>query len=376
MEHHPLRLITQTKEPQMKKTDTVPAPTDKKITELDELQGRIDETTAMLYEAVAVIRNKTGERESLKQSQEIFIQDYKDHHPGVDFSTSKINISGYFDASRLDASQREQYEEIHSRLASVDKELFDAKERQTALQDLETSLLSSMAGLNANYATECILYIQKNQNEAERKVFTISKAIEVQQKIIEQNKSASQPVISEATLKREEMLAEIALGTIEKSELANIDDQLRVAADTAEQSTEKMNEAVTIARQTITGLQRKLETAQRELETVKFVRVAAEKRFLLAEAEKAGQAYAEAASVLTANYKRLLALETILSNKKLPSIEAGDFRRISIPLFSLICHKDLGEREFSAIENAARFTDLDMDMQSEFDRFASAGINL
>lgn len=362
----------------MKKTDTVPVSTDKKITELDELQGRIDAATAMLYEVRIMINNKVREQISLKQSLDIFIQDYKDHHSGIDFSLTKTYVLGHFDrnSSRLNASQREQYDEIISKLDIVEKELLVAKGRQNALQNKEACLLANMAVMNSNYATECLLYLQNKYNEAEQTVSTITDAINVQQNIIDKEKSTSQPAISEAVQKHEEMLANVALGTVHKSELAAIEEQLRKAAETALKSTGKMNETVTIAQQTITGLQRKLATAQDELETVKFAKVGAEKRFLLAEAEKAGREYADAANILAANFRRLLALNTIMENKKVPSIEAGDFRSISIPLFSLDCHRDLGERQFSAIENAAHRTDLDTDMQSELDRFASAGIKL
>lgn len=96
----------------------------------------------------------------------------------------------------------------------------------------------------------------------------------------------------------------------------------------------------------------------------------------MAEAEKAGREYAKAANTLGVNFKRLLALNAIMDNKKMPTIECGDLRRISIPLFSLECHKEYGEREFTAIEKASHFTDIEMDIQSEFERFAGVGVNL
>lgn len=358
----------------MKKTDIVP--TDKKIAELNELQNRIDKTTAMIYAAGVVVRDRIREKESLKQRLEVFIQDCKDHRSGIDLSTTKINFNNHYDLSRMDINQRKQYEEINSSLADVEKELLDAKERQRVLQDEEATLLSSMAAMNSNYATECLLYLQKKRNEAEKTVFTINGAITAQQKIIDQENAANQPAIAEATKKREEILADVALGTVDKSELAAIDEQLRKYTDSVSEATGKMNETVTHARQTITGLQRKLESAQREFETAEFARVAAERRFLLAEAEKAGKEYAEAANTIGANFRRLLALNAIMDSKKMQTIECGDFRRILIPLFSLDCHKGHGEREFTAIEKASQFTDIEMDIQSEFGRFAAAGISL
>jgi hypothetical protein len=176
--------------------------------------------------------------------------------------------------------------------------------------------------------------------------------------------------------KREEILADIALGTVDKKELTAIDDQLQKVTDAASVSTGKMDETVTVARQTITGLQRKLAIVQDELEMAIFAKTCAEKRFLMAEAEKAGREYADAAIVLAANFRRLLALNAIMSDKDRSSIESGDFRRISIPLFSLDCHKGLGDREFDAIEKASQLTDIEADIQSEFDCFAGIGINI
>lgn len=358
----------------MKKNVTMPA--DEKIAELNELQGKIVEISAMLFKTAGVIRSKTAEREKLKQDVETFIQDYRDHHPGYDFTGNKTNIRGDFNIMNLNATEREQYFEITSKISTVEKELLDAKARHNKLRDQEAALLSNMAAMNANYATECLLYLQKKHNDIAQTVDTINDAITAQQNIIDQEKASSQPAINAAMKKREEILADIALGTVDAKELAAIDEQLRSATDTASESTEKMDETVIVARQTITGLRRKLEVAQEELEALKLAKIGAEERFLLAEAEKAGQEYVVTAKALSESFKRLLALNAIMDNKKFETIELGNFRQASIPLFNLNCHKEHGESEFEAIINAYQFTDIETDMQSEFDRFSAIGIHM
>lgn len=347
---------------------------DNKFDELNELQTTIDAASSELHDNSVAIRDMLGEKDSLKQSVKIFIQNYKDSHPSFDFSSTKINVEGDFNKSRLNKEELEQFDAIRSRLEDIEKRLIEAKEKQKLLQDREACLLSSMAALNVNYSTECLHYLHQKQSEAERKVSAINEAIAAQEKIIEQNMSTCQVSISETVQLREEMLADIALGIVEESELASIDEQLKKTADTVAESTGKLNDDLTLVRQTIAGLKRKLAASEKELDAVKFARTSAERRFLYAEAEKIGKNYAEAANLLAANFRRLLALNSIIEDKNYPGIEAGDPRRIFIPTFAVDCHKCLGDREITEVEQAAQYHYLETDKQIEVERFAQVGI--
>lgn len=348
--------------------------TNKKISELNELQTRIDAVTAESCNVGIFIRDKEREKEALERNLDVFTQECKDRYQGYDLSTRELHIQGYFDESRLNREDKERLLSLRSKIVDVKKELVDAREKQDVLQDQEASLLSSMATMNANYAFDCLLYLQKKQNETEQKVAVIREAIATQKKNIEQSESTCQPSISEVTQKHEEMLADVALGIIPKNELAAVEEQLKKVAGTVAESTDKLNDILSLTQKTIAGLERKLAVAEKELDVATFAMISAEKRFLHSEAEKTGKEYARATSLLTTNFRRLLALNSIMVAKEYPNIEADDTRRFYVPTFALHSHNGIGNHEASIVEQAAHYHFLEDDIQHEIELFAKSGI--
>lgn len=359
------------------KKEIVTVPPDMKLAELADMQGEIDVVTAKRHKNIDFINSLTKEHSTLNKS----IEDFKYEHrqpTGLFFGDMSQCQNNKFNETKLNAVEKRQYENLQVRRDECGYELQSAQEELNSLQEQETALLAVVATLNGNYATECLLYLQNKQNEAEQQIVKIKEAIAFQEELIAREKAIKAPDLAAVIQERNEMLADIALGKSQAAELPEIDEKLRLATAKAEESAGLMDDIITIALQTISGLKRKLTITENDLQSINCAKTEAERRFLLAEAEKVGAEYIEAAKLVTAAFRRLLALNEILTKKGHQNIEGETSLSLTmLPTFNLINHRPHSLKgELVDIAEASSSQFLKMDMNAEQYRFYSKGINI
>lgn len=122
---------------------------------------------------------------------------------------------------------------------------------------------------------------------------------------------AAMPNVEALETERTEVLAAIAIGERSENDLEEIDARIAATCESSHPDCMSLGRA----KETVAGLQRRVETetaALRELQSKSTMIV---RRYLLAEAEAAGAEYAAAAVTMVAYYKRLNALDSLLADR-------------------------------------------------------------
>lgn len=173
---------------------------------------------------------------------------------------------------------------------------------------------------------QAVLQNQQAVAAAQATVDQLNQAIEAQNKLAEQLRSRAERVAALET-QREDLLADIATGQDKAAELNALDERLaQEKKDIAKKGTQAAIE------QTVAGLNRKLERAQRELATLQEKCPALMRALLRAQAEALGTEYVAAAFALKAVHQRLNGLASMLSDLgSIPAIWRGHSACIEVP---------------------------------------------
>lgn len=149
---------------------------------------------------------------------------------------------------------------------------------------------------------------------------------------------AELPDLAALANQRADLLADIAIGENKSAELKELEAKL----DKVTKQQQAAKPAVDGARQTLVGLQRKLQDAQGTLEKLQEAHRSLMRRFLQSRAEAVGAEYGAAAQALIGHYKSLQTLNDLLSangrHQQLQSALEG----LYVPNFNLEALKGMG----------------------------------
>lgn len=201
-------------------------------------------------------------------------------------------------------------------------------------------------------ARKGILEVQGRINRAREAAETIRGAIAHQEKLIQETEAAI-PTVHGLAQKREDLLADIAMGADRGKELVELDQEIDAASSTATAAKEKAKAAAGPAKQAISGLARKLAEVEADIQYAlsKDLPAAVEK-FLLEKATAASEEYMELAKALIGKHLQICGLGSLIerrggSPKKILTSGWDDFK---IPSFNLpACEKMQSRMAYGAV---------------------------
>lgn len=226
-------------------------------------------------------------------------------------------------------------EELTAELKQVREDTAQNEERCKALDEeikqLETiELPACMIAICAEDVMEHHRQIKQALAVAEG----IQELIDAQNQLIAKAKAAN-PNVANRQQERYNLLADIAMGNAGEKDLKDLDaviakEQREVS--TAEKEAEPLIEK---ANATVSGLERKLATANKTLQALESKSSEVAHRYFMGEAEKVAVQYVNSALILKEQHQRLLGLDLILSKHGGRGIVRPGARPIQIPLFLL-----------------------------------------
>ena len=145
--------------------------------------------------------------------------------------------------------------------------------------------------------------------------------------------------LEELQEKREGLLADKAMGASNKPELAAVDAAIISENKRIASHKEKVSGAVSESTAAVSGLRRKLVTAEAEYENIRSLKPAILRAFLKSHMEEIGVEYATYASLVCKKYLLILAARNLYRNAG--GKGADTLRELSLPLFALEAHKGL-----------------------------------
>lgn len=346
-----------------------------RIAAKDEALERLDEIRSAVTGAERDLRDKNRRIEELRQQLEDYVKELTenrhvvDMRPGLGFGhLAPLNEAG------LDADKKDRLDTLRANLSQAKEEAAAMTEQLEQLESQEAVLAVECKDLNLATSLGEITLFQEKLSAAEQMVANLRELIAKQEEIILKTNEGL-PSNAGIMKQREDLLAAIAVGDATETDLEELDRQISEKSRFAAEDLERVKNIVAPARQTIAGLQRRLDEAEETLTTLESRKGEVMRRFLESEAEKAGEEYARLAGELVEKFRQLKALNQIgLSRGHRSIIQRGV--RIDIPAFDLISHVPLGERKMTAAENASGGLDLEADICAEESRIKGLGISL
>lgn len=255
-------------------------------------------------------------------------------------------------------------------------ELINSKEQQLSALLQEKSRLINAA------STGAIISYQNQLEQAKQTVVMLRGAIAGQQDIITTaNESLSRN--HDLKDKRAEILAEIAINGSKYTakDLENIDKQIQAEFSKTEANRKKVDTAIVDAKQTIAGLEAKLNVAREELADLEAKGDQVLQEFLTAEAERAGETYFQAVNSLEAAFRQLVAINKIRLRKGFSAIASGSAEALFIPAFKLNAlsgkQHNVNNNSLRMINTAANYREaLQQDIADIISRWEENGITV
>lgn len=232
----------------------------------------------------------------------------------------------------LDQDQQIQLNRLVKSADDAEAAAAAANDKMNRLNDEISDLKRGLAGLMFDFQAEDVLAYQEEKAKAEEAVASLEESIR-QQEVVIDNAMTSVPVASDFARQREDLLAEVATGGATETDLQELDRKAAEATDAVNKAKADAQVVIAPARQTISGLRRKLATAQDELNTIKAIGPDVMNQYFRSEAERVGHEYAALALQLIDRYEKLLAYDKMLGHpSQLRTIRCGD---IMLPTFRL-----------------------------------------
>lgn len=252
---------------------------------------------------------------------------------------SFIRQNGGSEASIPD-SRRAEYLSVKEQAETKRADVNELKEKDACLRQELTKLEEELGNFQYQAAANEVIEYQEKvasiKEDINTLVHAISREEEKQQKAKEPN-----PVLVELKRRREDIMAEMAIGGKDgdRTELKKIED--RIAEE--QKKADELKDAASSAGIAIMGLKRKLEAVQASLKTEEQNLEALFTQYLIAEVEKEGKEYVKLADEFAGKFKRIMALSKMISDKKGPSITTWAVQNFKIPGFTLNACKDAME---------------------------------
>ncbi|WP_022946972.1 hypothetical protein [Methylohalobius crimeensis] len=236
----------------------------------------------------------------------------------------------------LDDLQREKLARLRQAAEKADQEAQAAREDFQALTaELNELERNALPNCNAGAAIEEALAYQARVAEIQGQIEGLEKLIEEQRQIVE-NSQAEVPALDGLYQKREDLLADLAIGQASKADMETLEAEISEAEknrDKAIQRAKRGEVKANQARQTIAGLERKIEPLRQELAEIEDKGPEVLRQLVRGEAEVLGKEYAELATALKNHFVRLVGLSMLL--KSLGGKEFLTTVELALPGFAL-----------------------------------------
>lgn len=243
---------------------------------------------------------------------------------------SFIRTNGATDSS-LSPQKLATLRELKESAERAQAKVAAATGKEKTLRNELAALQEGLEGLDCTARLDEVLQHQAKILEAEGSVATLVAAIADQESLIQQN---GPPPSGDLNQKRQQLLADMALGSNVTTELEQVDRELQLVQEQAQAAEIRRNEA----KQVIAGLNQRLTEAKTLLESLHVTGKSIHYRYLRGEAEAAGAEYVRAASELIKTVQRLYALDELM--KAFPengrfSLLQGRSKAVMLPTFAL-----------------------------------------
>jgi cell division protein FtsL len=170
----------------------------------------------------------------------------------------------------------------------------------------------TMTVSDPNERTTTVLDHQAKIGNTETKIASLNSAIAAQRKLIA-DAQATIPAIPARSAERENLIADIALGQATAEDLKTLDAQIAKEQRAYDDAKKKVAADINTGEAAIAGLERKLQDAQADLDTLNDASTAIMQQYVRGEAETVAQDYVDAALRLKDAYLRLRGLNAVLS---------------------------------------------------------------
>lgn len=240
------------------------------------------------------------------------------------------------------AFEEKELEEYRAALVKAQEEEDAAEEKYPRLNRELTKLEEELMAFRAALDAEDVLAFQKDVAAAREKAAGLRDLIGQQQHVIAEA-SASVPTFPDRKEERENLLVDIATGMASEADLKQLDAKIKKEADAVAKAREQIKSPVEQARQTMSGLERRLEEAEVQLKALEEKKGEVLYEFLMARAEKLGGEYAALAEQLVERYKQIMAINSAVLgiDDTFPKLLLPGYDTFSIPLFALRSHAAL-----------------------------------
>ncbi len=227
----------------------------------------------------------------------------------------KQKVNGYSSSVEREHNSDKKCSEYESALRDAEQKLqatqenHDQSERELnelciQLEALEKKLVACDQDTSINQ----VLAHQQHIENAEMKVAELQSLIADQEEVGHHASEGKDP-LDDLMVEREELLARISLGDAKNDELVNLDKKIAEIDEAFKKNQTQQMEQLRNSRQTVTGLQRRLEDETAELNRLKNMIPQVIEQFLITEAEQTAREYQELAHMLVDKIKRLAALD-------------------------------------------------------------------
>ena len=198
------------------------------------------------------------------------------------------------------------------------------------LREKKKCLQKDLSELSCIITDNDVLEFQKKVAAARKTVKNITEIIESKNALINNEKSVIS-CIKELTIKKEDILAEIALGKNLQKDLEKISQKITEE----EKLLTNREQTISEIKKAMPGLDRKLSIATNNLKKLENIRNEILINYLMGEAEEVGKEYGDAASILIDKYQRLAALDSLIIKQGGKTISGSEFHDFAIPAFHL-----------------------------------------
>ena len=198
------------------------------------------------------------------------------------------------------------------------------------LKEEKKQLQKYLSELSCVITDNDVLEFQKKVAAAKKIIKNITEIIERKNELINNEKSVIS-CIKEFTIKKEDILADIALGKNLQNDLEKITQ--KIAEE--EKLLDKREKTILEIKKSMPGLDRKLSIAINNLKNLESIRNEILINYLMREAEEAGKEYGDVASILIDKYLRLASLDSLIIQQGGKTISGSDFHDFAIPAFHL-----------------------------------------
>lgn len=353
------------------------------ISGMECFQTKIEEKNVILKQiednnaADSILRQKISdmerEIEAVRQDQEIYIQSlYKRHKISQKENIGKDNL---IDDERLQDNERKKLASFRDTLIEMQETLSALDAEKESLGDEKNILQQRLSDFLNKMTHADVLKYQEKVSQARKDVQEITSVINEKMMVIDKIKNTPSP-LKELKEKKEDILAENALGKNLSSELEQVEQQINFET----KEIEARNAEIKDAQNALPGLQRKLSTAETALNKLESQKNAVLLDYLLAESEQIGREYIDAASILVEKYQKLTALNSLMVQLGEKGINGSIFHDFSVPAFNLKSFEGqtipLWPNELVNARSATQQESIKKALSGEIERINGLGIEL